>query len=82
MDNLEWIDAYFQNSLSVEERTEFERKCVEEKDFAEEVAFYVSARKLLKDLPLSGNSWICRLAVMTSPLESSSAVANFKLLRR
>jgi tetratricopeptide (TPR) repeat protein len=48
MDNLEYIDAYFQNSLSDEEKKEFEKKCVEKKSFAEEVAFYVSARHLLK----------------------------------
>jgi tetratricopeptide (TPR) repeat protein len=49
MDNLELIDAYFQNSLTSAERTEFEKKCEEEKSFAAEVAFYVSARKLLKE---------------------------------
>ena len=43
--NLEYIDAYFNKMLSREEAILFERKIEEDKDFANEVAFYLSAKQ-------------------------------------
>ena len=43
--NLEYIDAYFNKMLSPEEAILFEKKIEEEKDFAEDVAFYLSAKQ-------------------------------------
>jgi len=44
---LEYIDAYFNNAMSKEEAIMFEKKIEEDKDFADEVAFYLSAKQSL-----------------------------------
>ena len=77
MDNLELIDAYFQNSLKAEERTEFEKKCVEEKSFAEEVAFYVSARKLLKEelVRTKQQSWEQEAPIVSAIVEEREPIS-------
>ncbi len=49
METLEYIDAYFQQTLSAEEKQNFETKCMEDESFAGEVAFYISARQVLKE---------------------------------
>jgi hypothetical protein len=41
---LEYIDAYFQRTLDPEEIKRFEQKIAEDKEFADEVAFYLSAK--------------------------------------
>ncbi len=46
MDNLEYIESYFKGDLSAQDKIKFEQKIVEEKDFAEEVSFYLSIRKV------------------------------------
>ena len=45
---LEYIDAYFQRTLDPEEIKRFEQKIAEDKEFADEVAFYLSAKQSLK----------------------------------
>src|SRR5438477_10134668 len=45
---LEYIDAYFQRMLDPEEIKRFEQKIAEDKEFADEVAFYLSAKQSLK----------------------------------
>jgi tetratricopeptide (TPR) repeat protein len=45
---LEYIDAYFQRTLEPEEIKRFEKKITEDKEFADEVAFYLSAKQSLK----------------------------------
>jgi tetratricopeptide (TPR) repeat protein len=47
-ENLEYIDAYFQRMLDTEEIKRFEQRLAEDNDFAEEVAFYLSAKQSLK----------------------------------
>jgi tetratricopeptide (TPR) repeat protein len=47
-ENLEYIDAYFQRMLDQKEIKRFEQRLTEDKEFAEEVAFYLSARQSLK----------------------------------
>ena len=49
MQNLEYIESYFQQTLSEEEKQNFEKKCEQDNAFAEEVAFYISARQTLKE---------------------------------
>ena len=49
MEILEYIDSYFNKTLSAEERTAFEKRCEVDKDFAEQVAFYITARQSLKE---------------------------------
>jgi tetratricopeptide (TPR) repeat protein len=48
-DYLEYIDAYFNRMLSPEETKRFEQRIEEDKDFAEEVGFYLSAKQTLKE---------------------------------
>jgi tetratricopeptide (TPR) repeat protein len=47
--HLENIDAYFSETMSAEQKIEFERRVVEDKNFAEEVAFYLSALDVAKE---------------------------------
>ena len=49
MDNLEYIDSYFNGKQSAEETTEFEKKIMGDPSFAEAVAFYLSAKQVAKD---------------------------------
>jgi tetratricopeptide (TPR) repeat protein len=46
---LEYIDAYFKHELQPEEARHFEQRIKEDKSFAEEVAFYLSAKQVLKE---------------------------------
>jgi len=48
MDALELIDDYFKGLLTDEQKEQFERKILSDPSFAEELAFYVSARDILK----------------------------------
>jgi tetratricopeptide (TPR) repeat protein len=47
-DSLNLIDSYFNRLLPASERQAFEERCISDPLFAEEVAFYVSARDQLK----------------------------------
>jgi tetratricopeptide (TPR) repeat protein len=49
MENSDYIESYFKNELSAEEKIQFEQKIINDKDFAEEVAFYCSAKQILKN---------------------------------
>jgi tetratricopeptide (TPR) repeat protein len=49
MDNLDYIDRFFNGELSTEESGRFEQRISEDPAFAEEVAFYASALKTAKD---------------------------------
>ncbi len=49
MDNLEYIDAFFIDELSAERKREFEQKIASDPVFAEEVAFYLSSKKVAFD---------------------------------
>ncbi len=45
MDNLEYMEAYFNGDLSSESKSEFEKKIISDPGFAEEVAFYLTLKK-------------------------------------
>jgi tetratricopeptide (TPR) repeat protein len=47
-DNLEYIDAYFQQMLNAEEIKRFEQKIAGDPEFADEVAFYLAAKQTSK----------------------------------
>jgi tetratricopeptide (TPR) repeat protein len=49
LDNLEYIDSYFSGEQSAEETKKFEERVIEEPGFAEEVAFYLSAKQLARE---------------------------------
>ena len=46
---LEYIDAYFNQQLNAEETRQFEQKISEDEKFADEVSFYLSAKRALKE---------------------------------
>jgi len=46
---LDYIEDYFCNRLSLEEKEAFESRCATEEAFASEVAFYVATRAALKE---------------------------------
>ena len=46
---VEFIESYFQQTLSSEERAAFELRCTTDEVFAEEVAFYIAARQALRE---------------------------------
>lgn len=45
MDNLEYIEAYFNEELSPEKKREFEQRITTDPVFAEEIAFYLSSKQ-------------------------------------
>ncbi len=49
METIEYIDSYFRQTLNENERTAFEKKCEDDNAFAQEVAFYVTARQSLRE---------------------------------
>jgi tetratricopeptide (TPR) repeat protein len=68
-DNLEYIDAYFEGSLNPEETKKFEQRIAEEKDFAEEVAFYLSAKQVSKEeANRQKKEWFRQLLTGNEPL--------------
>jgi tetratricopeptide (TPR) repeat protein len=48
-DIFEYIESYFQQTLSNEERFMFETRCETDKSFAKEVAFYITTRNSLRE---------------------------------
>ncbi len=48
MENLEYIDNYFAQDPSEAEKKDFEWRCENDKGFAEDVAFYITAREEAK----------------------------------
>lgn len=45
---LEYIDDYFNKRLTETEELRFEEQCLEDKDFAKDVAFYINAREAVR----------------------------------
>jgi tetratricopeptide (TPR) repeat protein len=50
MDSLEYIDAYFGGEFSPEETNQFEKRIQEDPVFADEVAYFLSARAAFKEV--------------------------------
>lgn len=48
MDNMEIIDSYFEGDKTEEQKQQFEERIMDDASFAEEVAFYISAKSALK----------------------------------
>jgi tetratricopeptide (TPR) repeat protein len=48
IEDLEYIDRYFLNTLSAEEREIFEKRCEDDPEFAREVSLYIQMRAGLK----------------------------------
>jgi len=68
-DNLEYIDAYFQRMLDSEETRRFEQKLEEDPEFAEEVAFYLSAKQSVKaEAEREKKEWFRQLLAEQAPV--------------
>lgn len=68
-ENLEYIDAYFQRMLDMEEIKRFEQRLAEDNDFAEEVAFYLSAKQSLKqEAEREKKEWFRQLLDQQAPV--------------
>jgi hypothetical protein len=66
---LEYIDAYFQRMLDPEEIKRFEQKITEDKEFADEVAFYLSAKQSLKaEADQEKKEWFRQLLAQQRPV--------------
>ena len=46
---MEYIESYFQQTLTGEERIAFEKRCETDEVFAKEVAFYITSRAVLRE---------------------------------
>lgn len=57
--SLEYIEAYFEKKLSIQEKQIFEDRCIQDTNFAGEVAFYISSRKAIQQklLEQKRNQW-------------------------
>jgi tetratricopeptide (TPR) repeat protein len=65
----EYIEAYFAGALGSEEKKEFENRINMDKNFAEEVAFYLSAKQLLREeLINEKKDWFRQLADQNAAL--------------
>ena len=49
MNNLEYIDDYFNHPNTAEQKQQFEQRIIRDISFAEEVAFYISTHDVIKD---------------------------------
>ncbi len=49
MNIVEYIDAYLKKTLNEEEQKTFERRCEEDKAFAQEVAFFITTKQALQE---------------------------------
>ena len=68
-DYLEYIDAYFQRMLDPEEIKRFEQRIAEDPEFADEVAFYLSAKQSLKvEADREKKEWFRELLAQQRPL--------------
>ena len=66
---LEYIDAYFQRTLDPAEIKEFEQKIAQDKEFADEVAFYLSAKQSLKaEADKEKKEWFKELLAQERPV--------------
>ncbi|HVI47190.1 MAG TPA: hypothetical protein VM802_20095 [Chitinophaga sp.] len=48
-ETLHYIEDYFTGALSPEEKLAFEQRCTSDQAFAQDVAFYISARSMLRE---------------------------------
>jgi tetratricopeptide (TPR) repeat protein len=68
----EYIDAYFNRALSPEEIKQFEQRIIEDKDFAEYVAFYLSSKQAFKEEMIKEKKeWFRQLAAQNNSLSES-----------
>ena len=70
-DYTEYIDAYFNRTMAPEQIKEFDRRIRENKEFADQVAFYLAARQSLKEQLIGEKKeWFRQLASKVADGES------------
>jgi len=70
----DYIEAYFSGALGDDQRKEFEKRIEMNKDFAAEVAFYLSAKQILKEEAIrEKKEWFRQLADQNPDLEKQPA---------
>jgi len=68
-DNLEYIDSYFKGNLHPDQTKQFEQRIANDRNFAEEVTFYLSAKQALKkEIITEKKRWFKELAEQNSSL--------------
>ncbi len=78
---LEYIDAYFNDELKPEEARQFEQRITKDKSFAEEVAFYLSTKQVLKEEAVAEKKeWFRQLAEQNSPYSKRRPIAPIRKL--
>ena len=82
-DTIEYIESYFQQTLSSEERNVFEQRCITDEAFAKEVAFYITARQVLKEelLKEKSQSWKQQSIAKEEPAQLISLTKKSGLVR-
>ncbi len=72
-DTLGYIDAYFNQELEGSDQKEFEARCSLDESFAEEVAFYISARQAAREelLKQKQQQWQSDIAQQKKPVKKS-----------
>jgi len=79
--DLEYIDAFFNGMLRPEEAKRFEQRIEQDKDFAEEVSFYLSAKQTLKgQADLERKEWFRELLAQQESLVVTRQPAKVKQL--
>src|SRR6266498_4240330 len=73
----EYIDAYFNQALSPEEIKQFEQRIIEDKDFAENVAFYLSSKQVFKEEMIKEKKeWFRQLVAQNNSLSESYQIGS------
>src|SRR6266496_3126796 len=79
---LEYIDAYFNDELKPDDAKQFEQRITEDKSFAEEVAFYLSTKQVLKEEGIAEKKeWFKQLAEQNSSYSKLQPIAPIRRLR-
>lgn len=81
-DSLEYIEAYFTQSLSPEERKNFEMRCEQDKAFAQEVAFYLTARSNVRELLIEEKHKTYAKEAMPQKVTFKAALVKKMVLRK
>ena len=82
---LEYIDAWFNHTLSGEEQKQFEKKISEDKNFADELAFYLAAKQVSNEEAVKEKKeWFRQLAAQhssTTTITKPAPVKKFIIYR-
>jgi len=77
-ENLEFIEAYFENKLDDSQKEIFERRCARDEDFAGEVAFYITSREAIRQSLLEQKNQLWTNTEADSARSASNNIAPVK----